>query len=129
VSKRYLLDTQALLLWRVDSPALSKKLVRLLQHENAELLLSSASVWEICIKRSLGKVELGLPTSEFVQSAIAAGVSLLDVRPDHLYRAEQLPFYHRDPFDRLLAAQAAVEGVPIVSKHNVFKKYGVKVLW
>jgi PIN domain nuclease of toxin-antitoxin system len=129
VSAAYLLDTQAFLLWRIDSPALGAQAVRALEDAGAEHYLSLASIWEISIKRSIGKLELDVSTQELVESAVAAGVRLLGVRPEHCYRLEGMPWHHRDPFDRLLVAQALVDGLEVVAQDAAFRSYGVRVVW
>jgi len=129
MSPAYLLDTQTLLVWRAAVGAVPNHAKRLLTGKSARLFFSVASVWEICIKRSLGKLELGIETREFVESALSAGVTLLEIRPEHLYRAEDLPWHHHDPFDRLIVAQALVENLPIIGSDPKFSSYGVEVIW
>lgn len=83
----------------------------------------------MCIKSALGKLTLGVSVEAFVESAVAAGVRLLQIRPAHLYRLEGLPTHHRDPFDRLLVCQALVEDLPVIGGDEVFARYGVRVVW
>ena len=125
----HLLDTQAFLLWRLDDPSFGRKAARLLDTATSGIHLSIASVWEICIKRSIGKLDLDVPTQELVETAVAAGVRLLPLRPEHLYRVESLPWHHRDPFDRLLLAQALVEDLTVVGRDPEWPRYGVKLVW
>lgn len=125
----YLLDTQCLILFRMDAPTLGRKAARILSKADSQLHLSIASIWEICIKRSLGKLELDIDTNEFVETAVSAGVRLLDARPEHVYLVESLPWHHRDPFDRLLVAQALAEDLPVLTGDPRFEAYGVSVVW
>lgn len=125
----YLLDTQTLLLWRSEASALGRGAVRVLGDDTAEKRLSMASIWEIGIKRSIGKLELDLSTQEFVETSVAAGIRLHPIRPEHLYQVETLPWHHRDPFDRLLIAQALVDGLPIVTADRAFRRYGASTVW
>ena len=125
----HLLDTQAFLLWRLDDPSLGRKAARTLAHPKLEIHLSVASIWEISIKRSLGKLALDVSTRHLVETAIAAGVRLLAVRPEHLYAVESLPWHHRDPFDRLLLAQAIHEGMLVIGRDPAWFPYGVRMLW
>jgi PIN domain nuclease of toxin-antitoxin system len=125
----YLLDTQAILWWRAGRPALGRRARAVLLAPDAPLWLSVCSIWEICIKRALGKLELGLPTVEFVTSTLGAGIKLLDIRPPQLYRLESMPFHHRDPFDRMLVAQALVEDLSLVARDKTLARYGVDVVW
>jgi PIN domain nuclease of toxin-antitoxin system len=95
-----------------------------------ECWLSAASVWELGIKVSLGKLKLGGPLEPFVGEALAAnGFALLGIEVAHVARVAELEFHHRDPFDRLLAAQSLVEGLALVSADSIFKRYGVRVVW
>ncbi|MBI2894582.1 MAG: type II toxin-antitoxin system VapC family toxin [Deltaproteobacteria bacterium] len=129
MSGTYLLDTQVLLLWRSGADSLGRGAARVLGDDKAKLLLSVASVWEIAIKRSIGKLSLDLSTQEFVETAVAAGISLHPIRPEHAYRTESLPWHHRDPFDRLLVAQALVDNLEVVTGDPRFRPYGVGVVW
>jgi PIN domain nuclease of toxin-antitoxin system len=123
-----LLDTQAFLWWVTDDLRLSKRAARAIA--GSECLLSVASCWEMAIKVSLGKLTPPGPVERFVQEQLEVnGFSLLAVSLEHLGGLAALPFHHRDPFDRLLAAQALAEEVSIVSVDPVFRKYGVKRVW
>jgi PIN domain nuclease of toxin-antitoxin system len=89
-----------------------------------------ASCWEMAIKASLGKLRLARPVERFVSEQIAAnGFTLLNIELRHTAKVEKLPFLHRDPFDRLLIAQAMAEKLTIVTADSAFSAYGVKVLW
>ena len=91
--------------------------------------LSVASVWEIAIKFSLGKLKLPQPPKQYVLSRVARdAVSLLDVTAGHALECTDLPPYHKDPFDRLIIAQAKVERIPVLTADVMFAKYPVKVL-
>ncbi len=129
MSARHLLDTQAFLLWRLDDRGLGRRAARVLADLEAEVHLSVASVWEICIKRSIGKLELDVTTRHLVETAISAGVHLLPIRPEHLYALESLPWHHRDPFDRLLVAQAIQEDMSVLGRDRAWQPYGVDLVW
>jgi PIN domain nuclease of toxin-antitoxin system len=124
-----LLDTQCWLWWLVSPERLSPEaLARLADAENT-LLLSAASSWEIAIKHSLGKLPLPEPLEAFVSSRMARdGIAALPVQHVHALRVATLPLHHRDPFDRLLIAQAQVEGIPIMTADPVFHRYAVEVI-
>lgn len=95
-----------------------------------ELYLSFASIWELTIKVCQGKLDAPRPVGEFLaRQASSNQVSLLPVRLPHIARLEHLPLYHRNPFDRLLIAQAQVEELAIVSADRQFPAYGVPVIW
>jgi PIN domain nuclease of toxin-antitoxin system len=125
----YLLDTQTLLFWRSSGRPVGRKAHAVLTASAERIYFSVASVWEIAIKRALAKLEMAVETRTFVETAVAAGVRLLPVEPAHLYRLEELPWHHRDPFDRLLAAQALVEDLTFVGADGIFGRYGVRRVW
>jgi len=94
------------------------------------LLVSPASLWEIAIKISLGKYELGEEYATFMERQIAQNdLKILPITVIHAAIIATLPFYHRDPFDRLLAAQAIAEQLPILSRDTAFDKYAVARMW
>lgn len=127
---RLLLDTHAFLWWVTDAPKLSTAAREAIQDPQAECLVSLVSCWEMAIKQSLGKLKLESPLEQFVPTHMATnGFLQMDIEFRHVARVAGLPFYHRDPFDRLLAAQAMVEDVPLVSGDPAFDDYGVKRLW
>ncbi|MEI6234061.1 MAG: type II toxin-antitoxin system VapC family toxin, partial [Planctomycetota bacterium] len=90
------------------------------------LFLSLASIWEISIKVSIKKIDLRLPLESIVKQQYENGVQLLPIKVDHLYRAASLPHYHRDPFDRLIIAQAQIEDLTLISVDSLIKKYAVR---
>ena len=127
---RLLLDTHAFLWWVDDAPALSKKARTAIANPDNECLLSLASCWEMAIKLSLGKLHLPGAIERFIPEQLAANAfRQLTIDFRHVARVATLPFHHRDPFDRLLAAQAIVERCSIVSADPMFRKYGVKRIW
>ncbi|HEY4176249.1 MAG TPA: type II toxin-antitoxin system VapC family toxin [Kofleriaceae bacterium] len=126
---RYLLDTHAVLWWSVGDRRVPKKVRSFFGNPEHELFLSSASVWETAIKMNLRKLDLSMTLPQLVEGAVLRGVRLLDVRVDHTYLVETLPMHHRDPFDRILVAQAAHEGLSIVSVDEKFDAYKVKRVW
>jgi len=123
-----LLDTHAFLWWCEDATELSKKARRVISRE--ECLLSVASMWEISIKLSLGKLNLPGGFDRYVPEQMAVnGFTQLEIGFRHVAGASRLPWHHRDPFDRLLIAQAIEEGFTIVSCDSVLDKYGVTRIW
>jgi PIN domain nuclease of toxin-antitoxin system len=123
---RLLVDTHALLWWLTDDPALPGGARDAIADPGNEPLVSVATVWEIAIKRSLGK--LRAPDDLPAQIA-AAGFGWLAISPDHAWRVRDLPMHHRDPFDRMLVAQALAERVPVVSGDVRLAAYGVDLHW
>lgn len=127
---RLLIDTHTFLWWVEGDRALPAKARKAIADPENECLLSLASVWELTIKAELGKLRLALPVSRYVTEHVAAnGFRLLDIGLKHIARLEGLAFHHRDPFDRLLIAQALTEGVPVVTADPLFRQYGVKRVW
>lgn len=126
---RVLLDTHAFLWFVTGDARVSRAARRALEDPAAELHVSTASVWEMAIKSSLGRLTLPSPLEDYVAEQVADGVRVLPVEWPHAAAVQRLPFHHRDPFDRLLAAQALLERMPVVTRDRVFRKYGVDVIW
>jgi PIN domain nuclease of toxin-antitoxin system len=121
-----LLDTHVLLWWLDDSPRLSPRARSEIADAANEILVSIASLWEIIIKRGLGK--LSFPDNlEDVLSEESFG--LIPISFQHLRRLETLPGLHRDPFDRMLIAQALTEAAPLVTNDRALSAYGAPTLW
>jgi len=126
----YLLDTHALLWWVDDAPDLTGAAKGAIADANNQCYLSLASCWEMAIKSRLGKLRLTKPVERFVAEQLAAnGFTLLTIELRHAAKVENLPPHHRDPFDRLLIAQAIAEKLTVVTADRVFSDYGVKVIW
>jgi PIN domain nuclease of toxin-antitoxin system len=125
-----LLDTHTLI-WAVDDPArLTPAAVVALQDPANQLLVSAATVWEVAIKVGVGKLTLSGPYRQWMTKALAdLGAAVLPVTVEYADVLAGLPFHHRDPFDRLLVAQALVETVPVVSGDAQFDAYGVTRVW
>jgi PIN domain nuclease of toxin-antitoxin system len=121
-----LVDTQALLWWLTDDPAISSAARSEIALPDNEPLVSAATVWEIAIKRALGKLTA---PEELLAAVRDGGFSWLPVLPEHAWAVGDLPRHHGDPFDRLLIAQARVEGLPVVTSDERFAEYGVTVRW
>jgi PIN domain nuclease of toxin-antitoxin system len=125
----WLLDTHALLWFTDDPDRLSASARACVDAHPADIIISAASLWEIAIKRSLGKLELPVDAADLLAMARESGTPVLDISGEHAVRVEALPLHHRDPFDRLLVAQAPIEGLPIISIDTVFDRYGVERVW
>ncbi len=127
---RHLLDAHSLI-WAVDDPSkLGAAAVTALQDPANELAISAATVWELSIKSGLTKLTLSLPFRRWMDKAMAdLGLTVLHITLDHAECQAGLPWHHRDPFDRLLAAQAIVERIPLVSADAIFDQYGVRRVW
>lgn len=123
---RLLVDTQAVLWWLGDDPALPSAARDVIADPTNEPLVSAASLWEIAIKRSLGKLTV---PDDLPQTIVGEGFGWLPVSERHAWRVRDLPLRHRDPFDRLLVAQALSEALPVVTGDRRFGEYGVDVRW
>lgn len=127
---KLLLDTHALLWFYLADERLSENAKAAILDRSSEVYVSPASYWEIAIKVSLGKYQLNESYSDFIQNAIFAnGFKILQVDPAHTEKVVHLPFHHKDPFDRLLIAQASVEQMSLLSNDEIFDQYLVKRVW
>lgn len=127
---KLLLDTHALLWFLQGDERLSANARNDIVTAGPVAAVRIASLWEIAIKMSLGKLTLPRPFKElFPSSIVASNLSLLNIGMDHLARLSTLPFHHRDPFDRLLIAQATVDDLELVTRDSHFANYGIRVVW
>lgn len=127
---KLLLDTHAFIWWDSEPAKLSPQVLNLCQDRQNTLFLSVASVWEMQIKLQMGKFKLTLSLAELIESQQQTNnLQILPVLLTHVLALEHLPAHHKDPFDRLLIAQAKVEEVIVVSNDPMFPKYTDKVLW
>ncbi len=123
---RYLLDTHTLL-WALDTPEELPDPVRLIiENPSSSLLISIATPWELAIKTQSGKLDANDLLDRFEQ---LAGYNLIETEVSHVIRAGRLPLVHRDPFDRLMVAQAMLMGLTLLSCDTIFDRYGAKRIW
>lgn len=128
--KTLLLDTHAFLWWVGDSPQLPARARAAIADPETACVLSLASAWEMAIKAHLGKLRLPKPVALFVPEQLQLnGFAQLEIGFRDVARVEGLPDHHRDPFDRLLIAQALEQDLAVVSRDAVFRKYGVRRVW
>ncbi len=126
---KLLIDTHTFIWFINESPQLSADVKNLLE-SNVELLLSIASLWEIAIKVSIGKLTLPDTYDKFIPQQVQLNdIEILPISMAHLAVVTNLPFHHRDPFDRILIVQAMVEKVSIVSTDGIFDSYGISRIW
>jgi PIN domain nuclease of toxin-antitoxin system len=127
---RLLLDTHALLWFTLGDARLSPAALALINDPGNDKLVSPASYWEIAIKVSIGKLALNQPYEDFIDRGIRQnGFDILPIEPRHTGRGAALSFHHKDPFDRLLIAQALTDGIAVVGADALFDQYGVTRLW
>ena len=124
--KRLLLDTHVFLWWLSDDPALGERVRKEISDPLNQVWVSAVTIWEIAIKKTLGKLEAPDGLDLIVEEENFIGLPIFLY---HCERAGELPYYHHDPFDRMLIAQAQAEGLTIVTGDRKFKKYGIKILW
>ena len=127
---RLLLDTHAFLWWVLDDPRLSTTGRELIADPATEVLFSAVSGWEIAIKARTGRLDLPDDVPGFVLGQLRRNrFSVLPVELRHALRVHGLPDHHRDPFDRLLVAQAEIEAVPLLSRDPLLAAYGIELRW
>jgi len=126
---RILIDTHAWLWWLADPARLDREAVALLRDPGTVVYLSAASVWEIVIKHGLGRLALPAPPGTLVPRAMAEDrLVALPIETGHVLQVAQLPLHHRDPFDRVIIAQAQVEGLPVLTADPRFGAYEVSLI-
>ena len=127
---RILLDTHAFLWLVTDDPKVSAPAKAVFLENDNELLLSAVTGFEIAVKYSLGKLGLKEPPDQFIRKRIEANALIpLAITIEHTVLLADLPFYHRDPFDRLLVAQALTDSLPILSADTLLSAYGIERIW
>ena len=127
---RALLDTSSFLWFIAGSDSLSIKARDLIVDMNNDLFLSVASLWEIAIKMSIGKLKLLRSFEQIIPAQLEENfINILPIELNHLSQIIELPFHHRDPFDRLIIAQGMTEGIPVISSDASFQMYPVEVIW
>jgi PIN domain nuclease of toxin-antitoxin system len=123
---KLLLDTHAALWWLADDDRIGEEVIRHLTDDTNQVLISAVVVWEVAIKRSLGKLDA---PEDLAPTLLGAGAQPLPVTLEHAAAVEKLPWRHRDPFDRMLVAQALTEDAAIVSGDEPLSEYGVAIVW
>jgi PIN domain nuclease of toxin-antitoxin system len=127
---RALLDTSSFLWFISGNDELSNAAKTFISDFNNELVLSTASLWEIAIKVSIGKLELLQSYEKLIPQQLEENdIGILSITLKHLSKLIDLPFHHRDPFDRLIIAQALMEEIPVISSDGIFSEYPVKLIW
>jgi PIN domain nuclease of toxin-antitoxin system len=126
---KLLLDTHAVLWFLTGHTSLSAKARAAMEDRENERWISMAGLWEIAVKVGLGKLELNVPFPMFLQVLRLHRIEILEIRAEHVTAVSRLPPYHRDPFDRMMAVQSAVEAMPLVSVDPMFDRYGVRRIW
>ena len=127
---RVLLDTHALLWWFADNPALTNSARKVIAQTSNAVFVSAASAWEIATKVRIGKLPTAVDlAADFTGHLDREGFQTLAISGEHAIRAGLLPGSHKDPFDRMLIAQAQAEDMPIISNEALFDAFGVRRIW
>jgi len=126
----YVLDMHAFIWWKENSPKLPAHVRQTLSDRSNQIWLSHASVWELQIKIQLGKLKLGAPLADLIdQESRVNRLRLLSISYDDIMKLDSLPMHHRDPFDRMIIAQALMGGFHLVACDSEFPAYGVPLFW
>jgi PIN domain nuclease of toxin-antitoxin system len=125
----YLVDTQSFIWFVENDEKLPAKIKQLMEREDVRLLISIASLWEITIKMSLGKLILSGSIEKIINDLSLNGFDLMKIEPEHLITLSKLEYIHRDPFDRIIIAQTISADIQLVSSDDIFSKYPVKRVW
>lgn len=120
----YLLDTHVFLWWLKADKKLGKPVLSIISNQSNIIFVSSATIWEIAIKAKLGKIKVPSNIEDFISKS---GFEELSINVSHASHTKRLPLYHKDPFDRMLIAQAMLENLTILTHDKIFKKYKVDV--
>ena len=126
---KLLLDTHTFIWWDSEPSKLSQRALELLTDKNNLRLLSVVSLWEMQIKQQLGKLALSKSLAEIIAIQQNNFIEILPINVKHVLALDDVPIYHKDPFDRLLIAQANTENAVLISRDSVFAHYSVKVEW
>jgi PIN domain nuclease of toxin-antitoxin system len=122
----YLLDTHVLLWWMHDAPRLQSRVRDVIGNPDHDIVVSVASIWEAAIKRAIGKLRFDTPT--LLHALHRGRLRVLPITAEHALAASDLPRHHDDPFDRMLVAQAAAEGLSIITHDRRLQQYGVGIV-
>ncbi len=128
---KYLLDTQAVIWSLEDDPRLSKQARNAIDHEDNEITITIVSLWEIAIKRGVGKLNFKPTLDDIIKQTEVSEFNFLNLTVEHLKTLEELAYVdnHRDPFDRLIISQAQTENLIIITTDPQFKNYSINTLW
>ncbi|MCQ8118281.1 type II toxin-antitoxin system VapC family toxin [Methylomonas rosea] len=127
---KFLLDTHVFIWLDSEPEKLGMTALTICQNHNNDLYLSMASVWEMQIKQQLGKLKLKLPLNQLIdEQCVNNGLRILPMETRHIYALNDLPFHHKDPFDRLILTQARLEKISLITADKAFSHYDVDLIW
>ena len=122
-------DTHAAIWFITDDEKLPSVSKSLIENDDNTCYVSIATLWEMGIKYSLGKLELKAELNRIFELFVESGLLILPITPEHILTNTALTFHHHDPFDRLIIAQAKREGLTVVTIDNLFQQYGLNIIW
>jgi PIN domain nuclease of toxin-antitoxin system len=125
---RILVDTHVLIWYLEGNENLESSKRRKIVDSGNEIFVSSVSLWEIAIKISINKLKISRSLTDIFQQFAIQSIDILQIQPGHILQVATLPFHHRDPFDRMIIAQAQVEFLPVMTHDPQFSKYGIKLI-
>lgn len=123
-----LIDTQILIWFLEGNKLLSKSRRRIIADSSNDVYVSIASLWEMAIKISIGKLILAKPLADVIKQIAVENIEVLGILPEHTLQVSTLPFHHRDPFDRIIASQAQIENLEVMSDDKEFLNYVINLL-
>ena len=126
---KYLIDTKILIWILIDTNKIPSNILDLIKKKENEIYLSLVSIWEIAIKISIGKLILPFELNNIIQEINELNINIIEIKPEHLIKTAELPFVHKDPFDRLIISKSIIENLPIITSDNNFKNYNVNLIW
>ena len=126
---RILIDTQAFIWFVENDKQIPVKMKKYLENPENSIIVSIASLWEMTIKMSLGKLFLNCDIKEMTEKIYNNGFEILPILPEHIIKLSTLIYLHRDPFDRIIISQGLTENMPIVSSDKIFDNYGINRKW
>ena len=126
---RYLLDAHAIIWYLEDSPNMSQKARDIIDADENDISISTTSLWEIAIKVNLGKLKLTVSFNEFLEDVRSGDFDIFSIEDEHLKTLSELPYLHKDPFDRLLVATAIAKNITLITIDENIHKYDVPYLW
>jgi PIN domain nuclease of toxin-antitoxin system len=126
---RFLIDTQ-ILIWLIGiSDKLPKNILKIIKDTENYIFVSDVSIWEIAIKFSIGKLKIPFELKNIIQEIYRMNINILEITSEHVIKVAELPFHHKDPFDRLIISQSILENLPIISSDINLKKYDTEIIW
>ncbi|WP_330202836.1 type II toxin-antitoxin system VapC family toxin [Cyanobacterium sp. Dongsha4] len=127
---KILLDTHAFIWWNLTPEKLSLNGLNLIEDKENIIYLSIASVWEMQIKISINKLHFDNPLSQIItKQRNINNIQILSIELEHIWELKNLPLHHKDPFDRILIAQAIIEKIPILTIDSIFHNYSINTIW